>query len=169
MKAVYALYADGHDAQRAVSGLRAAGFSDREITVITCAPMEEFEFSHIDSKNSLWYVASGGAVVGLAASTWLTRMSELAWPISVGNMPIVAWWPNLIVMFEMTMLGAILATVVTLMVTAGLLRRQPALYDPEVTSGKILVGVENTGQDRMADLERALLSAPDAQLRTIDR
>ena len=35
-----------------------------------------------------------------------------------GNMPIVAWWPNLIVMFELTMLGAILATVITLFVSA---------------------------------------------------
>ena len=33
-------------------------------------------------------------------------------------MPIVAWWPNLIIIFELTMLGAILATVVTLFVTA---------------------------------------------------
>ena len=27
-------------------------------------------------------------------------------------MPIVAWWPNIIIMFELTMLGAILVTVV---------------------------------------------------------
>ena len=68
-------------------------------------------------------------------------MTELAWPLQTGNMPIVAWWPNLIVIFELTMLGAILATVLTLFITAGLVRRPPPLYDPEVTDGKILVGV----------------------------
>ena len=68
-------------------------------------------------------------------------MTERAWPLETGNMPIVAWWPNLIVIFEMTMLGAILATVLTLLVTAKLPSRVPPLYDPEVTDGKILVGV----------------------------
>ena len=45
-------------------------------------------------------------------------------------MPIVANCPNLIVIFEMTMLGAILATVLTLFVTAKLPRPLPVLYDP---------------------------------------
>jgi hypothetical protein len=82
-------------------------------------------------------------------------------------MPIVAWWPNLIVVFELTMLGAILSAVLTLIVSAGLARRRPALYDPEVTNGKILVGVEDPRQDRLADLERALRAAPGAEFKTI--
>jgi hypothetical protein len=81
-------------------------------------------------------------------------MTELAWPLQTGNMPIVAWWPNLIVMFEMTMLGAILSAVATLVVTAGLGRKRPALYDPEVSDGKILVGVSDPSD--AAAVERAL-------------
>jgi hypothetical protein len=57
-------------------------------------------------------------------------------------MPIVATWPNLIVIFELTMLGAILATVVALFVTARLPGRLPRFYDPKVTEGYILVGVD---------------------------
>ena len=68
-------------------------------------------------------------------------MTELSWPLSTGNMPIVAWWPNLIVIFEMTMLGAILSAVATLVVTARLGRKRLSLYDREVSDGKILVGV----------------------------
>ena len=37
MKAVYALYPDGHSAQQAVNRLRAAGVADRDITVIVGA------------------------------------------------------------------------------------------------------------------------------------
>ena len=77
-------------------------------------------------------------------------------------MPIVAWWPNLIIMFELTMLGAILATVGTLIVTAGLGRQRPALYDPQVTNGMILVGVESP-RDR-AVVERALKAAGAASV-----
>ena len=167
MKAVYALYADGDSAQRAVNGLRAAGVADDEITVITGEPMEDYEFSRIGKETWLWYMASGGGLLGLLFAMWLAQLTQTAWPLPTGNMPIVAWWTNLIVMFELTMLGAILATVITLFVTGGLLRRMPALYDPQVTAGKILVGVEDPPEDLRPDLERALLIAPDVQLKTI--
>jgi len=97
MTAVYGLYTTGDAAQRAVNGLRAAGYADRDITVISAAPMEEYEFSHIDRETYLWYIASGGGLLGLLFSTWLARFTEVDWPITVGNMPIVAWYPNLIV------------------------------------------------------------------------
>jgi hypothetical protein len=81
-------------------------------------------------------------------------------------MPIVAWWPNLIIMFELTMLGGILAAVITLLVTAGLPSWKTTLYDPEVTDGKILVGVENPSPGSMAGIERAL-TVSGAQLKTL--
>ena len=119
--------------------------------------MEDFEFSEMNKDTWIWYIASGGGLAGLAAATRLTTMTETSWPITTGNMPIVSWWPNLIVMFEMTMLGAILSTVATLLITGRLVRRRPALYDPEVSTGKILVGVENPS--RAEELERALAAA----------
>ena len=167
MKAVYALYSNGDAAQRAVNSLRATGYNDSDITVITAAPMEEFEFSHIGKQSYQWYIACGGALLGFLASVWLTTFAERDWPIVVGNMPIVAWYPNLIVIFETTMLGAILCTVATLIITAGLGRRRPKLYDPEVTNGKILVGIESPRDPSGADVERALLAAPGGQLKTI--
>ena len=130
-------------------------------------PMEDFEFSHIDSKNWLWYVACAGGLFGLLGSTALATYTSADWPMNVGNMSTIAWWPFLIVIFEMTMLGAILATVATLIVTAGLLRRRPVLYDPAVSDGKILVGIENPSDGKMKDLESALLSTPGVSLRTV--
>jgi len=158
MSASYALYTTGGAAQRAVDALRAAGVADADIAVITSEPMEDCEFASIDHRTLMWYIASAGGFVGLATGTWLTRMTELAWPLPTGNMPIVAWWPNLIVMFELTMLGGILAAVATLMVTGGLLRKMPTLYDRAVTDGMILVGVENPRDG--AVVERALRSVP---------
>jgi hypothetical protein len=165
LSAIYALYDDGDAAQRAVNGLRKAGVADSAITVISAQPMEAYEFGEMNRATRIWFIASGGGIAGLAFATWLTRMTELAWPLPTGNMPIVSWWPNLIVMFEMTMLGAILATVATLLVTGGLVRRKPALYDPEVTNGKILVGVDNP--PRAEDVERALVAAGSPQIKRI--
>jgi ActD protein len=163
MSALYALYADGDAAQQAVDALRVAGVSDAEMTIITAEPMEDYEFGHMAPRTRLWHVAASGGVVGLATGAWLTRMTELAWPLPTGNMPIVAWWPNLIVVFELTMLGAILATVGALLVTARLVRRTPPLYDPEVSAGQILVGVADP---RDAALVQRTLASTGATVRT---
>ena len=167
MRAMYGLYEDGRSAQRAVNGLRDAGIADGDITVISAEPLEDYEFSEIGKETWLWYIASGGGLVGLLFATWLTRFTELAWPLPTGNMPIVAWWPNLIIMFELTMLGAIVATVVALVISCGLFRRRPVLYDPEVSDGKILVGVENPRDGALPDLERALTVGPGIRPRVI--
>ena len=92
MRAVYALYSDGAGAQRAVNGLREAGLADSAITVISDQPMEAYEFGAIGGETRIWYIASAGGFAGFAFSTWLTRMTELAWPLPTGNMPIVSWW-----------------------------------------------------------------------------
>lgn len=166
MKAVYGLYADGASAQQAVNRLRAAGLTDRQITIMSAQPMEDFEFGHIDRRNWLWWVACGGGLLGLSAAFGLTWLTEMSWPINVGGLPIYAWWPNTIIIFEMTMLGAILATVIGLVITARLGRRV-GFYDPEVTDGSILVGVENPDPDKVKDLQAALESAPGGRIKTV--
>jgi hypothetical protein len=70
-------------------------------------------------------------------------------------------------MFEMTMLGAVLATVIALLVTTRLPRRQPTLYDSEVSEGKILVGVERPLAGSLEELARALTARGNGQLKTI--
>lgn len=158
--AIFALYARGEDAQRAVNGLRASGVADKDITVISSVPMEDFEFSHIDSKTPFWYVACVGGLIGMALSTWLVTYTSNDWPMNVGNMRTNAWWTFMIIIFEMTMLGAIFATVITFLATSDLLRRRPKMYDPAVSYGQILVGVENPTPVSNQDIERALSIAP---------
>ena len=115
MKAVYALYPTGQSAQEGVNRLRGAGLADRDITILSAQPMEDFEFGHIDSKNRMWWLACGGALVGMAIAYGLTVLTETSWPMNVGALPVYAWWPNLIIIFELTLLGAILTTVVSLL------------------------------------------------------
>ena len=167
MKAVYALYTDPDAAQRAVDGLRGAGVAERDIMVMSSEPFEEYEFSHRDKATWLHWIAGVGGVVGLAGGYVLTRATQ-AWPIATSGMPIVATWPNMIVMFELTMLGAILATVMTLFVTARLGRRLPRFYDPEVSNGYILVGVERPADDLVSRLSAALEAAGDGRIKTLD-
>ena len=167
MKAVYGLYADGQSAQQAVNRLRAAGIVERDITVLSPQPMEEYEFGHMDKPTWMWWFACLGGLIGMSAGYGLAWVSEGSWEIDTGGLPVFAWWPNLIIMFEMTMLGAIIATVATLVISALLPSRGSTLYDPEVTDGKILVGVENPPEGSLQDLEQSLGAPPGAKVKTV--
>lgn len=167
VKAIYALYPNGSSAQQGINRLRQAGLADREITILSGEPMEDYEFGTIDKDTWMWWIACAGGLIGAVSAVGLSWLTEMSWPIDVGGLPTFAWWPNLIIIFELTMLGAILATVMTLVVTAGLGRRGPALYDPAVSDGKILVGVENPREGTMEDLEKALAAPYGAEIRKI--
>ena len=166
MKAIYGLYPDGQSAQQVVNRLRAAGLTDREITVCSSQPMEHYEFGQMDRATWIWWIACGGGLIGMASALGLSWLTETTWPIDVGGLPAFAWWPNLIITFELTMLGAIIATVVTLVITARL-GRGGGLYDPEVTEGKILVGIENPSESAAPALEAALRAVDVGEVRTI--
>ena len=157
MSAIYGLYEDPGIAQQAVDNLRAAGVSDADITVISSEPFEHYEFGHRDAKTVMPWIAAAAGLFGLVASYYLLGASQMSWPLKTSGMPIVPLWTNLIIIFEMTMLSAIMATVITLLITAGLPSRGRKLYDPEVSDGYILVGVESPSD--AARLESALAVA----------
>jgi Protein of unknown function (DUF3341) len=127
--------------------------------VITSQPFEEYEFSHRDKRTWLFWIAAGGGVLGLGAGLILAYVTETFWPIVTGGMPIFAWWPNIIVLFELTMLGAIIATVLSLLITTELPTKKAKLYDPAVSQGKILVAVEEPPDDALPKLQRVLREA----------
>jgi len=141
MTAIYGLFDRPDDAQRAYTSLKRAGVPSGEIIVVSGEPFEAFEFSHRDHSMILFRLALVGGIIGFVAAVLLTRGTELAWPLVTGGMPVVAWWPNLVIIFEMTMLGAIVTTVISLLVASKLPSFRRGLYDPAVSDGKILVGV----------------------------
>src|SRR6478672_7773257 len=155
MTCMYGLYDHPSAAQRVYTQLRRAGVPDRDITVISAEPFEAFGFSHRDHSLILFRLALLGGILGFITGVGLTVGTERAWPLVTGGMPIVAWWPNIIVIFELTMLGAILTTVVSLLVTSRLPTRKRALYDLEIAAGKILVGAPVT-PEQADTIRRAL-------------
>jgi len=166
MKAVYGLYNTPEAAQRAFSGLQASGVQSRDIIVLSSEPLEEFEFGRQDHKTSMPWIAICGGALGLTGAYFLTSLTQQAWPIVTGGMPIVSYWPNMIILFELTMLCAVFATVITLIRTAGFFSHLPDYYDPEVSSGKVLIGVSNPDALKVSTIERVLRSSGAEVLRT---
>jgi len=154
MKAIYGLCSHPALAQQTVDSLRRAGVPNDSSVVVASQPYEEYEFSHRYKRTWLFWIAAGGGVLGLAAGLTLAYFTETLWPLNTGGMPILAWWPNIIIMFELTMLGSIVATVVSLLIMTELPNLRSRVYDPEVSQGKILVAVENPAQHDVAALEK---------------
>ena len=167
MKAIYALYPNPNAAQHAVEGLRRAGVADRSITVISSQPFEEFEFSHRDKPTWIYWIAAAGGATGLTGGFLLAYLTETLWPLVTGGMPIVSMFPNIIIMFELTMLGAILFTVIALFITTDLPTVKSKVYDPAVSDGKILVAVENPPEDKVPALKKTLQASGIEEVKTI--
>jgi hypothetical protein len=167
VKAIYGLYSDPDSAQHAVELLRREGVADDSITVLASQPYEEYEFSRRYRQTWLFWIAAGGGALGLGIGLALAYLTETLWPLVTGGMPIVSWWPNIIIMFELTMLGAILATVVSLLVMTELPTIRSKVYDPEISEGKILVAVENPPDGEIPALERTFKASGIAEVKNV--
>jgi len=159
MKVVYGLYPDPDSAQRAVDLLRDAKVEDRSVVVFSSEPFDGYEFGRRDHKTIMpWLAVLGGLVCGVSAFAFVA-FTQKAYPLPTGGMAIVSLWPNGIITYEFTMLGAVLATLVTLIITARSPRESARLFDPEVSNGKILIGVVNPPEASWTEVEEALRSA----------
>ena len=166
MKAIYALYSSASDAQCALNRLENIGLPRRDLVVLSGEPLEPHGEDHAGSTAWMWVLAVIGGAVGLTLATWLTAAGEQAWPLPTGNMRIVPTWTNAVIVFEMTMLGAIAVTVTALVISARLGRRR-RLYDPAVTNGYVLVGVERPAAHLTDRIHRALSTDTTVRVRTV--
>jgi Protein of unknown function (DUF3341) len=169
MKALYGLYVDAASAQRAVDALRAAGselkFDANQIVIVSGEPHEGYDFTDSQATSSPYRWAVLGAAVGGTAGYLLTTLSQTSYPIFTGGMSLTPAWTNGIIIYEMVMLGAILTTLVGLLIGAGLPNFKGVITDPEIGMGKILVGVVDPPQDSQLELEKRLRLAGAAQVK----
>lgn len=159
MKAIYALYPDPDSAQRAVSALRGAGVEERALVVVSSEPFAEYDFGRHDDRTLMPWLAALGGLIGGVSGFFLASLTQKLYPLPTGGMPIVALWTNGIITYELTMLGAILATLLTLLTATPLPDWRAQLYDPEISDGKILIGVVNPPESSRVELESRLREA----------
>jgi hypothetical protein len=173
MKALYTLVPDPASAQRVVDALRRAssdlGYSADRIVVQSGEPHEGYDFANEHAKTWIWHLATAGAVVGCLTGYLLTSLTQKAYPLPTGGMPIVPVWTNGIICYELTMLGAIVTTLVTLLISAGLPNFKAHINDPEVWDGKILVGVTDPPESSLKELGKRFQQAGATEVRQFPR
>lgn len=163
--AIYGLFPDPASADRAVHALQAAGVSRSKVVVMSSEPFGEYSFSEVEHATVMPWLAVLGGVVGGTSGFLLAAYTQKAYPLITGGMPIVAPWPTGIITYELTMLGAVIATVITLLATTRLPNWGAKLYDSEISNGKILVGVLDPSEDAHAALGDRLRGAGAEQVK----
>jgi hypothetical protein len=144
------------EATRAVYRLRDEGFTNGDITIMSSEPLPAREDEQ-KSKSLIWLFSILGGLAGGAGAALLTTMASKHMNLVTGGMPIVAPWAFGIIVFEMSALGAILATLGRMIYEARLLRRRPqAEHGKAVAQGKFVVAVDCADESREKDAERIL-------------
>lgn len=157
-RSVLGLYSEALSAADAVVSLRDAGFDDRNFEVLTDTPYPPGAFGEGPARNRLWVFPLVGAACGLVVGLLLTIGTQLAYPLDTGGKPILAIPPTFIILYEGTLLGAIIMTIVGFVFEARLPRGALGLYDPRISEGWIGVLVA-VGEDQVGRAEEALRSA----------
>ena len=108
----------------------------RQIVIVSGEPHEGYEFTDAHATATPYRWAVLGGAVGGTLGYLLTTLTQKSYPILTGGMSLTPAWTNGIIVYEMTMLGAILTTLVVLLIGAGLPNFKGVITDPEIWNGK---------------------------------
>jgi len=135
------------ESKAAIARLQREGISRESITTMSAEPLhvEASEENHPPTRIPLFAICGG--VLGAGFAIALTVVTSRRVDLVTGGMPIVTPWAFGIIVFELTALGAILATLVRMIFEARLARRGSSEYDQAVAEGSVVVFLENVNDD----------------------
>ena len=157
-RSVIGLFTDEDTVADALDSVKSAGFQQGEYEVLTGTPYPEGTFGEEEPVHKLYRFPLIGAACGFIVGMLLTAGTQLAFPLVAGGKPLLSIPPMAIIMYEGTMLGAILFTVFGIVFESRLPRLFMGAYDTRITEGYIGVTV-TTSEDRTDDAEDVLKKA----------
>jgi len=131
------IFPDVQSAGEAVTGLLRAGFAPSQITSLSSVAYPEGVLVQVERRSSFRWISLACAAAGACAGFGLAAGTAWLYPVQTGDKPIVALFPASIVTFEVTMLFAIIGTMVGMFLELGLPAWKPRLYDPAIAEGCI--------------------------------
>jgi hypothetical protein len=134
-------FSQPNDARIAIRRLIQAGIGPESMEVMTSQPIHGEPFIPDMKPTQLRTWAICGAALGLVGGLSLATITALNYPLVKGGMPIVAPWTVGLITYETTMLGAVLATLVGLLVELRLPNFKNLPYDPSVVDGGVVLAV----------------------------
>lgn len=138
-RSILGLFEEPEPAADAMDGLAQAGFELGTFDVLTGTPYPEGAFGEYVPQHRLFRFPVFGAIIGFTGSILLTAGTQIAFPVVTGGKPILSLFAMIIITYEMTMLAAVIATVVGIMFESRLPNMKMGAYDERITEG--LIGV----------------------------
>lgn len=153
---VHAIFDSAPKALAAQAELLREGFDHQAVTLLSNEPIHEAE--RIGAKRGhIGLFAIAGGVCGATSAILLTVITAKRVGVITGGMPIVSPWAFGIIVFELTMLGAILFSLARMLYESGLGRRGALKnYDSSVSDGKIVVFADCSSDLLVEKAERVL-------------
>ena len=148
-KSVLGLYNDPNQAADAMDALKSAGFPQGTFDVLTGTPYPEGAFGEHVPQHRLFRFPAFGAIIGFTLALFLTAATQIAYPLVTGGKPILSLFAMLVILYEMSMLSAVISTVVGIVIESRLPNVNPGIYDTRITEG--LIGVVITTEEDKAD------------------
>lgn len=133
-QAILGLFADANAAADAGDALKSAGIAESDYDFLTDVPYPEGAFGERMEKHRLfWWPLVGGAL-GLALALVVASITPMAYPMTIEPQPILAMPPLSVICYIGAVLGAILFTLVGIMLA---LRHGAGLSDNRIAQGQI--------------------------------
>ena len=153
-KSVLGLFQDPNKAADAMDALKTGGFPLGTFDVLTGTPYPEGAFGEHVPQHRLFRFPAFGAIIGFTLALFLTSATQIAYPLVTGGKPILSLFAMLVILYEMTMLSAVIATVVGIVFESRLPNINPGAYDPRITEGWIgvVVSTDDDNASRAADV-----------------
>lgn len=146
------------EARVAIRRLMHEGITAESMEVMTSQPIHGAPFLPDKRPTKLRTWALAGAAIGLIGGFALSAVTALNYPLVKGGMPIVSPWTVGLITYETMMLGAVLATLVGLLVELRLPNFKSLPYDPSVVDGGVVLAVACPESARTS-VERAVSAA----------
>jgi hypothetical protein len=157
-RAVLGLFESVDTAAAATGQLLENGFTGRDFDILSSSPFPHGAFGEADPQHNLYVFPIIGALSGLIMGILVTAGTQIANPLVTGGKPILSIPPMLVIMYEGTMLGALIFTVLGVLFESRLPSAGPRVYDTRITEGYIGVVVSGT-QDQVESAARIMNSA----------
>jgi Protein of unknown function (DUF3341) len=164
-KSVLGLFQEPDQAANAMDGLKSAGFELGTFDVLTGTPYPEGAFGEHVPQHRLFRFPAFGAIIGFTTAVLFTAATQLAYPVISGGKPVFSLFAMLVIIYELTMLSAVVATVIGIIFESRLPNLKPGAYDPRITEGLIGV-VVNTSADKASGAESVLKRSGALEVKT---
>jgi hypothetical protein len=132
-----ALFEDIDPAANAIEKLHEMGVTDDRMDVMSGVPIAHKMLGRPHPWTNVSRLALGGAIGGFLFGLFLNFGTPLLYTVRVGGQFITPVPPGLIIVFEMTMLFALLATFLGVFLESYFPNYRPLQYVPQVSDGKI--------------------------------